>query len=126
METINNPEKISLAFINNSPILDIICDGLIVSGFDVLFRSENIENGLSKLSTLNALPQICVVDINFYDKQILAMLQDLRTQYPTIRLIAHSDIDDEKIGKTLSRIGFLSYLLIGSDTEDFIKAIYKS
>ncbi|SJN18481.1 response regulator receiver protein [Sphingobacterium faecium PCAi_F2.5] len=54
------------------------------------------------------------------------MLQDLRTQYPTIRLIAHSDIDDEKIGKTLSRIGFLSYLLIGSDTEDFIKAIYKS
>src|SRR5690606_14493611 len=33
------------------------------------------------------------------------------------------DIDNEKVGKTLLDIGFLSYLLIGSDVDNFRKAI---
>src|SRR5690606_30107851 len=90
---------------------------------NVLFRSENIEDGLSQLSALKTLPNVCIIDLDFYDKNVLAQLQKLRTQYPTIKLIAHSDIDAEKAVKPLLEIGFDSYLLIGSDAEDFRKAI---
>lgn len=41
----------------------------------------------------------------------------------TIKLIAHSDTDVEKAVKPLFEIVFDSYLLIGSDTDDFKKAI---
>ncbi|MDM1048456.1 DNA-binding response regulator [Sphingobacterium hotanense] len=127
METDTKLNKIPLAFINDkSPVLDVICNDLIASELEILFRSESIENGLSQLSTLNELPKVCIIDLDFYDKNVLAQLQELRAQYPTIKLIAHSDIDDEKIGKALLDIGFSSCLLVGSDVNDFRRAIDKT
>ena len=124
MKTGTSQQKITLAFINDkSPILDFICKDLIASGTEVLFLSESIEDGLSQLFSLNELPYVCIIDLDFYDKNVLTQLQELRTKYPTIKLIAHSDIDAEKAVKPLLEIGFTGYLLIGSDTDDFKKAI---
>lgn len=124
METGTAQKEITLAFINDkSPILDLTCDNLIASGLEVLFRSENTEDGLSQLSTLKELPKVCIIDLDFYNKNVLVQLQKLRTQFPTIKLIAHSDIDTERTVKSLLEIGFAGYLLIGSDTDDFKKAI---
>ena len=124
METGTAQQRITLAFINdNSPILDLTCDNLVASGLEVLFRSENIEDGLSQLSALKELPKVCIIDLDFYNKNVLEQLQKLRTQYPTIKLIVHSDIDTEKTVKSLLEIGFAGYLLIGSDADDFRKAI---
>jgi len=124
METDTKLNKITLAFINDkSPILDVICNDLIASEFDVLFRAESIEDGLSQLSALNELPKVCIIDLDFYDKNVLTQLHGLKTQFPTIKLIAHSDIDNEKVGRALLDIGFSSCLLIGSDVDDFRKAI---
>lgn len=124
METVTTQQKITLAFINDKcPILDLICNDLIVSGIKVSFRSENIQDGLSQLLALKTLPIVCIVDLDFYDKNVLTQLQKLRTQYPIIKLIAHNDIDAEKAVKSLLGIGFVGYLLIGSDTDDFKKAI---
>jgi DNA-binding NarL/FixJ family response regulator len=127
METVTAQQKITLAFINDkSPILDGICQDLVASGTEVLFRSESIEDGLSQLFSLNELPYVCIIDLDFYDKNVLTQLQELRTKYPTIKLIAHSDIDDEKVGKAILNIGFSSYLLVGSDTMDFKKLIFNA
>ncbi|MGJ1303531.1 DNA-binding response regulator [Sphingobacterium multivorum] len=124
MNTVNNPEQINIAFINDkSPIIDVICNDLVASGVNVLFRSENIEDGLSQLSVLQQLPKACIIDLDFHDRNVLAQLQELRTKYPNIKLIAHSDIDTEKAVIPLLEIGFDSYLLIGSDADDFKKAI---
>ena len=124
METGTTQQKITFAFINDkSPILNLISNQLTASGFKVLFRSENIEESLLQLPLLTELPQVCIFDLDFYDKNILAQLQEFRTKYPSIKLIAHSDIDNEKVGKTLLDIGFSSYLLIGSDAGNFRKAI---
>lgn len=125
MKTGTSQQKNTLAFINDkSPILDLICDELLTSGIKVLFRSENIEVALSKLSALKEIPKICIIDLDFYDRNVLAQLQELRTQYPTIKLIGHSEIDDDKIGRALFDMGFSSYLLVGSDIIDFKKAIF--
>lgn len=124
---IQNSTKIPLAFINDkSPVLDVICNDLIASGFEIIFRCETIEDGLSQLSNLEEFPKSCIIDLDFYDKNVLVQLQELRAQYPTIKLIAHSDIDDEKIGKALLDIGFSCCLLVGSDVNDFRRAIDKT
>ena len=78
-----------------------------------------------QLSALKKLPQVCVIDLDFYDKEIIQQLLEIRTKYPSIKLIAHSDIDTEKIVKAILKIGFESYLLVGSDRSDFKKAIEK-
>ena len=124
METGIAQQKITLAFINDkSPILDLTCNELVASGIEVLFRSENIEDGLSQLSTLKELPKVCIIDLDFYDKNVLKQLQEFIKKYPAIKLIAHSDIDEEETVKTILEIGFSRYLLIGSDVNDFKKAI---
>ncbi|PVH26831.1 response regulator [Sphingobacterium corticibacter] len=127
METGTAQKRITLAFINDkSPILDLTCNDLVASEIEVLFRSENIEDGLSQFLALKELPTVCIIDLDFYDKNVLAQLQKLSTEYPIIKLIAHSDIDDEKVGKALLDIGFSSYLLLGSDVNDFKKAIFSA
>lgn len=126
METCTSQQKITLAFINDKiPILDLICNDLIASGLEVLSRFESIDDGLSQLSELKELPNVCIIDLDFYDKSVLAQLQELSTQYPTIKLIAHSDIDTETVGRILLDIGFSSCLLVGSDADDFRKVIEK-
>ncbi len=126
METGTAQQKITLAFINEkSPILDLICDDLTSSGFEIAFRSETVEDGLFHLVSLKELPKVCIIDLDFYDKQMLSKLQKLRLEYPTIKLFSHSDIDNEKVGKALLDIGFSSCLLVGSDVDDFRKAIEK-
>jgi DNA-binding NarL/FixJ family response regulator len=124
METVNTPKAIGIAFINDKRlIVDLAYNDLVTSGIDVLFRSEDIKDGISQLSALKELPQICIIDLDFYDKNVLAQLQELRTLYPIIKLIGHSDIDAEKAVKSLLEMGFMGYLLIGSDVYDFKKAI---
>ena len=123
MDTEKETKQISIAFINDkSPIVDAISKDLLTYGFEILFKLESIEDGIAQLSELKTLPQACIIDLDFYEKNILKQLQELRTKYPALKLIAHSDIDNKKIGKTLLDIGFSSYLLIGSDADDFIKA----
>ncbi|AIM38409.1 histidine kinase [Sphingobacterium sp. ML3W] len=124
MDTERITKHISIAFINDkSPIIDAISKDLLTSGFDIFFLSENIEDGIVQLSELKALPQVCIIDLDFYDKNVLAQLHGLKTQYPSIKLIAHCDTDDEKIVKALLEIGCVGYLLVGSDVDDFRKAI---
>ena len=124
MNTVKSLQEINIAFINDkSPIVDAISKDLLTYGFEILFKLESIEDGIAQLSELKTLPQACIIDLDFYDKNVLKQLQELRTKYPTIKLIAHSDIDDEKVGKYLLDIGFSSYLLIGNDAEYFRKVI---
>lgn len=123
METTNKTKQ-TLAFIHDkSPIVDIICNGLIDLGFEILYRSEHIEDGITQLFSLKSLPEVCIIDLDFYDRNVLEQLRELKTKYPSIRLIAHSDIDDNETVNALSEIGIESYLFIGSDTDDFKKAI---
>lgn len=125
METGTAQQKNTIGFINEkSPILNVICNDLTNSGMEILFRSENIEDGLSQLDTLKELPKVCIIDLDFYDKNILSLLQKLKAKYPIIKMISHSDIDNEKIGKALLNLGVSSCLLIGSDVDDFKKAIF--
>lgn len=124
MDTVKKLNQTRIAFINDkSPILDAIYNELIASGSEILFRLETIENGINQFNMLKALPEICVIDLDFYNKDILAQLQGLTAQYPAIKLIAHSDSDAPKTVKALLEIGFHGYLLIGSNVDDFRKAI---
>jgi DNA-binding NarL/FixJ family response regulator len=45
----------------------------------------------------------------------MQQLRELRSQHPTLKLIAHSVTDDEKIINKLSGFGFSKYVLIGND-----------
>ena len=127
MDTDTKQDKVSIAFINDkSPIIDKICNDLLSAKFEILFQTENIENAISELEVIKKLPEICIIDLDFYDKSILKQLQKLRNLYPTIQLIAHSDIDDEKIAKDIIDIGFLSYFLLGTDIDDLKKALIDS
>ncbi|KPE52546.1 DNA-binding response regulator [Elizabethkingia anophelis] len=124
METIKTSEKNSLALINDkSPVLDFICKDLVASGIKILFRSENVDDGLIRLSALQEAPQVCIIDLNFNNENMLAQLRVLKSKYPTIKLIVHNDKDDKQIVIPLLEIGIESYLLIGSDADDFKKAI---
>ncbi|MCT1524010.1 DNA-binding response regulator [Sphingobacterium hotanense] len=123
MET-KNINRITTAFINDkSPVMDLIHDDLIASGVDVSFRSDNVLDGSNQLSSLRTLPDICIIDLDFFDKGIMKQLRELRNQYPTLKLIAHSDMDDEKIIRELAELGISKYVLIGNDMKKAIDGV---
>jgi len=123
MET-KNINRITTAFINDkSPVMDLINEDFLSSGIDVVFRSNNIAEGNNQLSSLTTLPDICIVDLDFSDKNIIKQLRELRDQYPTLKLLVHSDIDNENIIKELSGLGFLKYVLIGDDVKKAVDGL---
>lgn len=123
MET-KNISRITTAFINDkSPVMDLIHDDLVASGVDVVFRSDNVADGNNHLSSLTTLPNICIIDLDFSDKDIMKQIRELRCQYPTLKLIAQSDMDDEKIIRELAELGFSKYVLIGSDMKKTIDGV---
>ncbi|HWK58349.1 MAG TPA: hypothetical protein VNQ80_13480 [Parapedobacter sp.] len=123
MET-KNINRITAAFINDkSPVMDLIHDDLVSLGIEVVFRSYNITDGNNQFSTLKSLPTICIIDLDFSNKDIINQLQELKNQHPTLKLIAHSDMDDKKIIKELSELGFSKYVLIGNDMKKVINSI---
>lgn len=127
MESTKRPDRIRLAFITDkSPIIDIICNDLVASGLKILFRADNIDDGVAQLFTLQELPDACIIDLDFYEHKVLKQLRELKSQHPSIRLIAHSGIDDNEIANTLFEIGIESYLLLGSDANNFINAIKRN
>src|SRR5690606_19668972 len=88
---------------------------------DAVCRAATDADGNTQLSALSALPHICIIDLDFPDKDTMKQIRELRIQYPKLKLLAHSDMDDEKIIKELSGLGFSKYVLIGNDMK---KAIY--
>lgn len=124
----SNDNIIQVAFINDkSPLTDIICNNLIALGIAVLFRSENIQDGLTQLSALTELPKAIIIDLNFDDKNVLAQVRELKTKYPSIRLIGYGDIDDtDDVVQALMEVGIKSYLPIGSDAGDFKRVVEKA
>lgn len=124
METGTTQQKTTLAFINDrSSIIDTISKDLLASGFEIVFKSENIEDGISQLSTLKELPKVCIIDLDFYNRNVLEQLQGFKSQYPSIKLIAHSDINEEKIVKKLFDLGFSKYVLIGNEMKIAIEYV---
>lgn len=123
MET-KNINRITTAFINDrSPVMDLIHDDLVSSGVDIVFRSDNVVDGNNQLSALKSLPNTCIIDLDFSNKGIMKQLRELRRQYPKLKLIAHSDMDDEKIIRELAELGFSKYVLIGNDMKKAIDGV---
>ncbi|MFD1772087.1 hypothetical protein [Sphingobacterium suaedae] len=84
MET-KNINRTTVAFINDkSPVMDLIHDDLVASRGDVVFRSDNITDGNSQLSSLRTLPDICIIDLDFHDKGIMKQLGELKFCFNTI------------------------------------------
>ncbi|MFZ4860965.1 DNA-binding response regulator [Sphingobacterium sp. Mn56C] len=126
MET-KNISRITTAFINDkSPVMDFIHDDLVASGVDVVFRSDNVADGNNLLSSLTTLPNICIIDLDFSDKDIMKQIRELRSQHPILKLVAHSDMDDEKIIRELAELGFSKYVLIGEDIKKAIDGAVNS
>lgn len=120
----SNDNLIRVAFINDkSPLIDLICNDLMASGIEVLFRSENVQDGLSQLSALTELPKALIIDLKFHNRNVLAQLRELKATYPSIELIAYGDSDADETVQALTEIGIKSYLLIGSDADDFKRTI---
>lgn len=122
----SNDNLVRVAFINDkSPLIDLICNDLMASGIEVLFRSENVQDGLSQLSALTELPKALIIDLKFRNRNVLALLRELKATYPSIGLIAYGDSDADETVQALTEIGIKSYLLIGSDADDFKRVIDK-
>ena len=66
----------------------IICDNLVLSGFNVSSAADGDE-GLRMIDPAN-LPSLIITDIIMPNKSGLDVITDIRKKYPTIKLIAMS------------------------------------
>ena len=126
MSTGSKQKSNGIAFVNdNNPIMDTISRQLAISGFNILFHTESIKNAIGKLEAMDVFPETCIVDLDFHDRHILAEIRQFTESFPQIKFIAYSETDNERIVKSLLKLGFKAYLLIGCDENDFGRAIEK-
>ena len=76
--------------------------------------------------TRRLLPQVVLLDIGLPDRSGLAVGQDLLKEFPDVRIIALTGIDDPQLVREAARIGFRGYLRKDSNVQDFVDAVRRS
>ena len=68
-------------------------------------------------------PDVAIVDISLRDAHGLNLIQDLRVQYPELRLVVFSMYDENVYAERAIRAGALGYVMKSAPTQDVIEAI---
>ncbi len=116
--------QISVAFIDdNDRLRDGICNFLKSFNYRVTFEAENGQDALQKLKEADAVPHVCIVDVNMPVLNGFETTKALHAQYPEIKVLGFSVNDDEESIMGMLRAGASGYVLKGADPDELKNAI---
>ena len=96
-----------------------------ISDFNVVADAANGRELLDVLSNLSSLPDLVLVDVNMPVLNGQETVQELRSRYPDIRIIALSIHDQLPVIREMIKLGANAYLFKDSSPEMFRKVLYE-
>ena len=81
METIKTAKN-SPALINDKALFWISSAKTLLLQVEILSRSENVDDGLLQLSALQEPPEVCIIDLDFNNENLLAQLMVFKIEVP--------------------------------------------
>jgi DNA-binding NarL/FixJ family response regulator len=109
--THTGPEKIQIALIDDSARLRLAIGTYLMShGFFVATEAANGQEFLDTVSTLERLPDICLLDTNMPVLDGYSTAVKLKATYPAIRIMAYSFFDDHESSDRMINCGADDYI----------------
>jgi DNA-binding NarL/FixJ family response regulator len=117
---------ITVAIVDDHPGMgESLKSFLIDEGFQVPVLERHGQTFIERLSGLDELPQVCVVDVNMPNINGAEVCRSLKQRYPKIKIIALTMSDSGSDRSSMFESGADIYLLKGSETELLVQAINK-
>lgn len=89
--------------------------------YDLLDEAENGKEALEKIKQLK--PDLVITDLNMPIMDGLELIKELKKNYPEIKIIVLSMIDEAQYIKQVLKLGANGYLLKNSGSEEVKKAV---
>ncbi len=96
-----------------------------ISEFNVVAEAANGRELLDILSNLSVLPDLVLVDVNMPVMNGQETVQDLRSRYPELRIVALSIYNQLPVIREMIRLGANAYLFKDSSPEMFRKVLHE-
>jgi DNA-binding NarL/FixJ family response regulator len=117
-------KKILVAITDDHVLLRNALARLINSfeGYSVLLEADNGKDLRLKIGK-NILPDVVLLDVNMPEMDGFETTEWLHKNYPQVKVLALSMLDDEKTIIKMFRLGAKGYLLKNTDSEELKKAL---
>lgn len=92
-------------------------------GFSLVLEAENGRDCLDKLSGINSLPDVALIDMEMPEMDGMQLNSELREKYPSIKVIVLSIHDKETLIGRMVQSGASGYLLKNCDKAELVNAI---
>lgn len=92
-------------------------------GMEVILSANNGQELINKLSALNELPDVCLLDINMPELNGFETAKKIKAQWPDIKILAVSVYDSEFNIIGMLRAGAGGYILKDAEPDALHKAI---
>src|SRR5688500_17672097 len=93
-------------------------------GFELVMEADNGISCLEKLSTMAALPDILLLDMEMPGMDGIELNEMLHKQYPSIKVIVVSVHANERLIARMIEAGASGYLIKNCDKEELVAAIH--
>lgn len=93
------------------------------TGFSLVAESENGHDFLSKLKTMNELPDILLMDMEMPGMDGMQLNDELRKKFPSIKVIVLSVHASERLMARMIHAGACGYLLKNCNKEELLSAM---
>lgn len=116
---------IHIAYADHDSIVRRSIAGFICSNgrFSVDIQADNGQDLLTQIRIAPALPDICLLDINMPVKNGYQTINEIKAQWPTIKILVLTGIDKEYTIRQVVRSGANGYLLKSCEPDDLNSAL---
>lgn len=119
-------EKVNIAVVEDHELLrQELCRIVENFGYCVVLQAENGSVALEKLGNINALPDICLLDVSMPVMDGFTTATELRKRFPGMKIMAYSLRDDVHTIIRIFQSGVDGYMVKGNDVPEIKEALDK-
>lgn len=93
--------------------------------FSVVLLAANGRMAMEILRMQQALPDVCILDINMPEMDGFQTAKELAENYPLVRILVFSSLDNKKILAEMLDLGARGYVLKGAPAENLKTAVIR-
>lgn len=125
MKPILKEPKITIAYADDNVVFRKGISALLEQNGNIIvaIQADNGEDLLNKLKDAEALPDVCLIDINMPVLNGFEVSPKIRKQWPSLGIVAYSSWNDEYNTMQMINKGANGYMVKGYPIEELIKAL---
>lgn len=93
------------------------------AGLRVIGQSDDLHDGVATIESLDAFPDVLLIDVRLHDPGVLSTLNEIARQHPESGVVIFTDCEGPGQVRSAIFAGVRGYVLKSADSHDLLRAV---